>query len=103
MLDIVIARAAKGRFTASLDGRDLITAKEPFFAAARKLLAEGVDPETLMAMRHQGSATRSITMKVGEAAKLRVIEEDKGGLRIRSQRVVLSRRGHSTASFGDEE
>ena len=43
-----------GQFVASLDGRRLCVSHEPLLASARVLLAEGVDPETRIAIRHTG-------------------------------------------------
>ena len=74
MIELVIVRAERGRYSAVLGERVLCTVKEPFFAAARILVAEGVDPETVLTMRHAGSQTRSLTMTVGRAARLMVEE-----------------------------
>jgi hypothetical protein len=80
MIEIIIVPAANGRYRAILDRRELIiSAREPFFAAARKLLAEGVYPNMPICMRHEGSKTRSLTSTVGKAAKLAVMERDNGG------------------------
>jgi hypothetical protein len=88
VIELVIVRAERGRYSAVLGERVLCTVKEPFFAAARILLAEGVDPETVLTMRHQGSQTRSLTMTVGKAAKLDVVDDGRGVPRFVSWRDV---------------
>ena len=98
MIEIIIVPAANGRFRAILDRRELIvSAREPFFASARKLLAEGVDPEMVLTMRHQGSQTRSLTMTVGKAAGLMVDDRDAHGPPniIRWREAPSTRAGHS--------
>jgi hypothetical protein len=82
MIELVIVRAERGRYSAVLGERVLVTTKEPFFAAARILVAEGFDSETILTMRHQGSQTRSLTMPLGKAAGLMVKEGDVRGLEI---------------------
>ena len=95
MIEIIIVPAANGRYRAILDRRELIiSAREPFFAAARKLLAEGVGPETPICMRHEGSKIRSFTSTVGKVAKLNV---DEGNAH--TPRIVRWRAG----SFSDVE
>jgi hypothetical protein len=79
VIELVIVRAERGRYSAVLGERVVVTAKEPFFAAARILVAEGFDPNTVLTMRHQGSQTRSLTMPLGKAAKLMVVERDANG------------------------
>jgi hypothetical protein len=79
VIELVIVRAEHGRYSAVLGERVLVTAKEPFFAAARILVAEGVDPNRVLTMRHAGSQTKSLTMTVGKAAKLMVVERDANG------------------------
>ena len=78
MIEIIITPAKDGRYTASLDERELVTAKEPLFAGARKLIAEGVHPDTTLAMRHAGSKTQSMLIACGTAARLTVWEPDSG-------------------------
>jgi hypothetical protein len=82
VIELVIVRAERGRYSAVLGERVLCTVKEPFFAAARILVAEGVDPETVLTMRHQGSQIRGLTMTLGRAARLMVKEGDVRGLEI---------------------
>jgi hypothetical protein len=83
-VEILITPSGRGRYCAWLGdpaygGRVLAEAREPFFAAARRLLAEGMAPETVVSMRHHGSTVRSLTMTLGKAAKLAVREREDGG------------------------
>jgi hypothetical protein len=48
ILELVVAPAGAGKFTAYLDDRELCTSTKPFLDAARVLLAEGVDPATAL-------------------------------------------------------
>jgi hypothetical protein len=78
-LKIVVTPAPRGagRFEARLDGDDrvLCVSRTPFFDAARKLLAQGYDPNDL---RHAGSDTDSLRAKLGTAASLTVKETGYG-------------------------
>jgi hypothetical protein len=76
----------RGQYTASLDGRDLCTSPQPFLDAARVLLAEGVEPDTVLVMRWAESGTTSLRSTVGVAAKLTVEECSDGVPRFRSYR-----------------
>ena len=79
---IVIAETSqrRGKFSAHLpDGRELLSSsRQPLLDAARVLLAEGIPPETPIAMQHKGSATIALSSTVGEAAKLTVKERPNG-------------------------
>jgi hypothetical protein len=71
-----------GRYAAVLpDGRVLVQSRQPFYDGARKLLAEGVPPDTVLEARHKGSSVVALRSTVGEAAKWTVRERDKGGIR----------------------
>jgi hypothetical protein len=71
-----------GRYAAVLpDGRVLVQSRQPLLDGARKLLAEGVPPETVLETRHKGSTIVAQRSTVGEAAKWTVHESDKGGIR----------------------
>jgi hypothetical protein len=50
----------------------------PFCDAARVLLAEGVRPETVLVMRHEGSPHDALRSTVGAAAGL-TVADDNGG------------------------
>ena len=81
-LRIVIEETSqrRGKFSAHLpDGcKPLSSSRQPLLDAARVLLAEGIPPETPIAMQHKGSATIAMTSTVGEAAKLTVKEKPNG-------------------------
>ena len=49
-----------GQYTAALDGRDLVTSRQPFLDAARVLLSEGADPQTTLVMRWVTTGTDSL-------------------------------------------
>lgn len=82
-VEIVIRPKGIDRYLALVEGEAIITSRQPLFAAARILLSRGVDPETIITMRHEGSATISLRSTVGRAAGWRVEEPDRGGLRYR--------------------
>jgi hypothetical protein len=68
-------------WVAVLDGEELTHHKAPIHAAARALLDRGASPTATLRMRHQGSATVSMTGAIGALAKLTIVEDD-GGLRV---------------------
>jgi hypothetical protein len=76
LLELVVAPAGAGKFTARLGDRLLCTSTKPFLDSARALLADGVDPATVLTMRHEGSATITLRATVGTAAGLTVLEGD---------------------------
>ena len=63
-----------GQFEAWVGERMLLVSREPFLAAARVLLGDGVDPATPLHMRHFGNTKVAMTSTVGKAAGLRVKE-----------------------------
>jgi hypothetical protein len=68
--------AAKGRFSASLDGETIVASSNaPFFAAARVLLERGATADEPLTMSHEGSATIALRSTIGVAADRSVIEE----------------------------
>ena len=72
----VLRRSSRGEvWGAVLPDGQAVESRTPFFAAARALLAAGVDPATTLAMRHHGSTTVAMRSTVGEAAKWTVREE----------------------------
>jgi hypothetical protein len=71
-------------FSASFDGRTIVTASvTPFLDAARVLAAEGHDPATVLVLRHASSATDALRSTIGAAAKLTVVQEGDGAPRFR--------------------
>jgi hypothetical protein len=83
-LVIVVAPASRstGQFEVRLNQRRLCVSRTPFFEAARVLRAEGVDPSTILVMRHSGSRTVSLKASIAVAAGL-TVEETKYGPRVR--------------------
>jgi hypothetical protein len=71
-----------GRYKAMLaDGTVLLkSSRQPLLDGARALLAQGVDPETVLVMA-RSTGTESLRAKVGDAAKLTVQEGDRVGPR----------------------
>ena len=62
-------------FDGRVDGRSVVKrSTTPFCAAARVLLAEGVDPAARFIMRHEGSPYDALWSTVGVAAKLTVAD-----------------------------
>jgi hypothetical protein len=71
----------RARFVTAVEcpGRALGAFPNPLCSAARVLLSEGVQPETVLRMRHVGSDTIALTATVGTAAGLDVREETGDG------------------------
>jgi hypothetical protein len=68
----------RGKFAARLDGRLLVrSSRTPFLDAARALIAEGVDPSTVLVTRHAGSEVDALRARLGVAAGL-TVREDRG-------------------------
>ncbi len=66
-------------FDGKVDGRTVVKrSPTPFCAAARVLLAEGVDPATKLVMRHEGSSHDALRSTVGAAAKITVADSSTG-------------------------
>jgi hypothetical protein len=76
MIEVMVREVANGRYTAECQGFS-INARTPFLSMARKLLEEGVPPETAYGMRHE-SEPISLTTTVGAAAQLSVEETTTG-------------------------
>jgi hypothetical protein len=64
-----------GLFEARVGERLLCTSRQPFLDSARVLVAEGLDPDSTITMRHAGSATVALTARLGVAARLQVNED----------------------------
>jgi hypothetical protein len=77
--DILVTPQGRGRYMARLGERVIcVSTRQPLLDAARVLLAEGVAPEARIAMRHEGSPHVALSSTVGKAAKLTVVERDRG-------------------------
>src|SRR5262245_59359708 len=59
-------------------GKVVSSARSPFLTAARVLLKLGVDPATILTMRHKKTGTDSLRGPIGKAAKLRVDASHEG-------------------------
>ena len=78
-VEILIEPIGRGRYQVQHGGRVIVrSTSEPLLAAARALLAEGVAPDTRIAMRHAGSDHGALTSTVGTAARLTVKERPNG-------------------------
>lgn len=65
---------------ASDDGEILLQGvRTPLFDAARELLRRGIEPSTMLVMRHKGSPITAMWGTVGRLATLTVTEGDKKG------------------------
>src|SRR5262249_6843783 len=70
-----------GKFDAFLSEEEIATAtKTPFCCAARALIMRGWPPDTILVMRHRGSAIESLRAPIGVAARL-TVREDRCGPR----------------------
>jgi hypothetical protein len=71
-------RRHPNRFDAMLEGETevLCTSSQPFLDGARKLLARGHSPQTILVMRHAGSDDVALRGSLGAAAKLTVDEHN---------------------------
>lgn len=76
-IDVTETADRHGAFHARLNGRLLCTSRTPFLTASRVLVKEGVDPDTTLAMRHVGCRLVTLTVRLGDAAKLMVREQDR--------------------------
>lgn len=82
MLVIEIVPFGAERFKAYLDKRLLCTSRQPLLDSARVLLADGLNPSTLITMRHRGgNSMDGLTADIGRASKLMVEENNKRGPR----------------------
>ena len=93
-LVVVSPNGVPGCFSATVNGRLMVlSSRVPLLDSCRALLAEGVDSNAWVIMRHAGSATDAMRTKVGIAAKLTVAEGDRGVPRFRSWKPMRLREG----------
>jgi hypothetical protein len=72
------------RYIAKWEQREVCVSRTPFFAAARVLVSEGMDPETPLAMSHAGNPdTVCMRAPLGTAAGLAISESRNSGLQLR--------------------
>ena len=67
-------KRVQGQFEARLDGKLICISHQPLLDGARVLAADGVDPATPIAVKHEGTAFDALRSTVGAAAKLTVEE-----------------------------
>ena len=79
------------RFDAWLDGQLLLTSRQPLYDGARVLKAKGVDPATLLTMRHRGKAYDSIKPIAIDLLAELTVEESRRGLSLRKWRPFAGR------------
>ena len=93
-LIVVVNLTTHGRYEARLsgDGTVLCVSTTPFFTAARKLIAAGYVPETILVMRHAGSVTYCLKSSLATAASL-TVEDTKYGPRLRPWRALSTLEG----------
>lgn len=77
--------------------------RQPFFDGARELLKRGIDPDTPLISRHEGSQTIALQSTVGEAARWSVSEADRGGLSKRPYRPWNADSHLPADASGDDE
>ncbi len=66
-------------FSAWVNGELVIaSSRTPYFDAARALLEQGADSNSILVLRHRGSTTNGMVGKLGILARLSVKEPDKG-------------------------
>ena len=89
------------RFDAWLDGELLVTSRQPLYAGARKLKERGVDPSTLLTIRHRGKDYDStIPLPIDLLAELTVAQRDRGGLHLERWQPFI--RGRLQKAHGGE-
>lgn len=83
---IIIVKPAgtAGAFAAYAAGVQLCSSsRTPVLDAARVLLSQGVDPGTIVIMRHQGSTVDALRARLGVAARLTVGDDRFGKPKMR--------------------
>lgn len=68
------------RYHATLDGEVIATSRQPFYAAARALQAQGYDDEIVLTASHEGSVVLAMRSTIGRAAVWSVSEGERTGL-----------------------
>jgi len=99
MIEVIVSPLPRARYRMTIDGRDYGTSNTPLFTAARLLLNEGHDPETILQMRHDGSSIPSMKGRIGRLAGLTVIEDEKRGPRFGSYRPFSRDTGTPQTAF----
>jgi len=81
LFQLIICADRPGMFRAWLGSRLVGTWREPLFATARLLLAEGADPDALLSMRWRDSRIESMRGRVGVLAGLAVKDDGTPSIR----------------------
>lgn len=79
---ITLELTATGRWRALWGQKLLVTSREPFYSAARVLMAEGLDPETVLEAQHKGSPIVAMRATLAAAARYTVEESSRDGCRL---------------------
>lgn len=70
-----------GRYDAACGAFHVKAVRTPLLSMARRLIAAGFDPGIELRMQHRGLGTTSMRVRIGDAAKLTVRENDSEGPR----------------------
>lgn len=105
LLRLIVTPYAPGRFSARLDGQEVVRSRKPYVDGARKLLELGLaHPDDLLTVRHEGAPHGSFVPKpIGSLALIDYTETASGIVRCRppdKNRFVLLRLRSRTAEDG---
>jgi hypothetical protein len=81
IVDVEPVPGRPGRWNADCGAHHVHSVRTPLLSMARKLLEAGFDPEIELRMTHRGAKTVAMRVKIGDAAKLTVVENDRSGPR----------------------
>jgi hypothetical protein len=98
ILNLVVKEYSDGRFEARLNGAIICRSRTPLLSGARLLLREGYDPNSIISMQVDGSATISMQMHLGAAANL-TVEEGNSSPRFVRYRPPANERGQEVGGF----
>jgi hypothetical protein len=77
IVDVEPTPGRPGRWNADCGAHHVTAVRTPLLSMARKLLEAGYDPALELRMTHRGAKTISMRVKLGDAAKLTVVENDR--------------------------
>jgi len=79
---LIVQQTARrnGLFDGWIEGSQVVISgsRQPFLDAARELIKRGVDPATILTMRHKKTGTNSLRRPIGKAAKPHVTTSKHG-------------------------
>jgi Fe2+ transport system protein FeoA len=81
IVDVEPVPGRPGRWNADCGAHHVHGVRTPLLAMARKLLEAGFDPEIELRMVHRGGGTVAMRVKIGDAAKLTVVDRASGSPR----------------------